>query len=263
MGSAPVFVYPFHADRISSRREAMYLYRSGRDREATTAWDEHRWEKLMKEQEQKAEEYLALLEKYAGHPRREEMVVQEVSWPHPCLLEESSSVEAPAGTSSQWPDEDLRDAEPMDDDEDLPALREGLRCEKESWERLRDNPAYRRAHEFCCEIHQFLPDGKDGRKPPRPIVDLMSHAYGVSARLAGGLGGSDVHKDLGMTIAYLKRGLGEIHSCLGTLLQIEDDAILPQEHVVFLRNMALEVREELVTQLAVFRRRWRDRHGGR
>ena len=49
--------------------------------------------------------------------------------------------------------------------------------------------------------------------------------------------------------------------CLSALAEIEEKRLLNKDEVAYLRQLALEVREELVTQIAGFRDSWRERYG--
>src|SRR2546430_15767288 len=45
-------------------------------------WDEYDWERFLKQQDQKTEKYMELLEKYIDDPQRDEIVAREMGWCH-------------------------------------------------------------------------------------------------------------------------------------------------------------------------------------
>lgn len=220
----------------------------GKPKDQKPWWDEHRWERFMDEQEQKSEKYLKLLEKY-GDPDHKELLLEELN------------VAGAAGEAGET-DADQLEFFLVDDDfdDDSDISEEVLDRDNVNRSQLEANPAYRKAHQFCTEIHQRLRE-ENGEKSPRPIVDLLNHAYCIPAKIAGGMGGNNTADHLGMTIAYCKRGLQESHQCLSALAEIEEKRLLNKDEVAYLRQLALEVREELVTQIAGFRDSWRKRYG--
>lgn len=211
-------------------------------------WDEFRWEQLLTEREKRAEACLALLEKYASHPNREEIVANKIS----------ASPGCPADAQPSWDVSPIqhKDSPQVHDIRSSPGPGDAvLQTEKENWERVRQNAAYRAAHGFCCEIHEFLPESDAGAPPPRPIIALLGHAYNVPAKIAGGLAGSNMGEVPDMTIAYYKRALAELNMCLACLRSIENQALLPLQTVHYLQHIALKVREVVLGQVAGLRAR--------
>jgi len=225
-------------------------------------WDEYRWERFKNHQDQKAERFIRLLDKYAGHPDREELVVRELELSVEACDDEVSLSGGAPGPDGLIPLSDA--ADDIDDDgdpEEVDLLERPFPATDEMWSQVRRNAAYQKAHDFCREIHRHIPEEQFGNAPDQGIIRFMSHAYGVTAKLAGGLGGSNMGEDLGMSIAYCKRALNEAHRCLEALSGLERDGSLPQDKVDYLRKRALLVREEVVTQISSFRRLWRTRYG--
>lgn len=237
---------------------------SNKRRRDQATWDEHQWDQFIQEQDRRAEKSLRLLQKYSSHPNSGVLNPPGLETGLPSFqsatlptAETSADKEAPFPISAMAGELFDGDREEVSE---LDAPSASFPGDGEDWALLRQNPAYCKAHRFCREIHQYLPEEKEGEPPQQPIIDLMSHAYGITAKLAGGLGGSNMGEDLGMSIAYCKRCLREVQLCLKALRKIEDDKILPREHLSYLRQMTLEVREEVVSQIAVFRKLWRDRY---
>ena len=231
-------------------------------------WDEYRWERFKNEQDRKAARFVRLLDKYAGHPDREELVVRELELSiEACDDEAALGGDDALGGEAPGPDGLIsfpKAADEIDDDgdpEEAEPLERPSPTTDEMWSQVRRNAAYQKAHDFCRDIHRHIPEEQFGNAPDQGIISFMSHAYGVSAKLAGGLGGSNMGEDLGMSIAYCKRALKEAHRCLEALGRLERDEGLPQDKVDYLRKRALEVREEVVTQISSFRRLWRARYG--
>ncbi|MBI2191636.1 MAG: hypothetical protein HYU36_06610 [Planctomycetes bacterium] len=234
-----------------------------RRRKEDATWDEHQWEQFMKDQDRRTEMSLRLMEKYAavkdaGTAKSHGIgALEDVRGePGGALPQTNGARKSGAGdTELDWPDWNREGTL------DLTGLVARSLGDRGSWALVRRHPAYRKAHHFCREIHRHLPEERDGESTPQPVIDLLGHAYGMTAKLAGGLGGSNMGEDLGMSIAYCKRCLGEVQSCLEALRRIEENGILGRAQLALLRQMALDVREELVSQIGLFRKLWRARYG--
>ena len=44
------------------------------------AWDEYQWERFLQEQDRNTEKYFGLLEKFANHPERDDLIAREMGW---------------------------------------------------------------------------------------------------------------------------------------------------------------------------------------
>ncbi|PYK84988.1 MAG: hypothetical protein DME41_00670 [Verrucomicrobia bacterium] len=43
-------------------------------------WDEYDWERFLRQQDQRTEKYMELLEKYIDDPQRDEIIAREMGW---------------------------------------------------------------------------------------------------------------------------------------------------------------------------------------
>ena len=53
---------------------------AGYDPESERAWDEHDWERFLRQQDSKTEKYMELLEKYLDDPQRDQIIAREMGW---------------------------------------------------------------------------------------------------------------------------------------------------------------------------------------
>ena len=53
---------------------------AGYEGESERMWDEYDWERFLREQDQKTEKYMQLLEKYLDDPQRDEIIAREMGW---------------------------------------------------------------------------------------------------------------------------------------------------------------------------------------
>jgi hypothetical protein len=86
------------------------------EREPDKTWDEYDWERFLRQQDQKTEKYMELLEKYLDHPRRDEIIAREMGWSD-VVGEKDWSDEVDALMDESWR---------TSDDEDEPAERSSV-----------------------------------------------------------------------------------------------------------------------------------------
>src|SRR5438270_11128778 len=53
---------------------------SGFGEEREGIWDEYDWERFLRQQDQRTEKYMELLEKYIDDPQRDEIIAREMGW---------------------------------------------------------------------------------------------------------------------------------------------------------------------------------------
>src|SRR5262249_16231681 len=146
-------------------------------------WDEYEWERFLRQQEDKAEKYMRLLEEYLDDPRRDEIIAREMGWTQ--LLD-----------GRDWsPD---FDALP---DEDVAAEDDPAVCgASSSAEIFEEHDLYRAAFALTIWIDHLF--DRNASLPNEPAaVKLATQAALANAKLAAALS-SDNLSEIGMTIAY-------------------------------------------------------------
>ena len=215
----------------------------GYEPEPERAWDEHDWERFLRQQDNKTEKYMELLEKYLDHPDRDQIIAREMGWTQ--LLEGkdwSEEVDALLG------EEELEaeiSAEPQN---------EGSRPDS-----FEDHTLYRSAFALTVWIDQLFDDNPSLQNEPS-AVKLATHSALASAKLAAALSEDDLD-EIGMTIAYLKRALKAITVSMEAAGQLlSDKLILPRDHGV-LKQRLFQVRDGIIALMGAYRVEWRRRFG--
>lgn len=208
-------------------------------------WDEYDWERFLKDQDQKAQRYLDLLERYSDHPRRDEIVAEEMGW----LEFVSEDIQVWMSDSSQEQEED-------GEEESARGNRDGREGEEE--DAFEGHPLYRRVLELTVWLDEvFARKGDVFAEHPAAMV-LSDQICELGAKLAAALSDSD-GDEIGMTIAYLKRALHATHRCLEAVLQLHKERLLGRMRVLRLRGFLFEVRDGIVGLMGENRMEWRRR----
>src|SRR5438067_9286492 len=154
-------------------------------------WDEYDWERFLKQQDQRTEKYMELLERYIDDPQRDEIIAREMGWTQ-VLGNGDWSAEVDALLDEDW--------RLQSDDAST--------AEQKLSESFEDNILYRAAFGLTVWIDKLFDQNASLQNEPAAIK-LATHAALASAKLAAALSDDDVD-ELGMTIAYLKRALKAI-----------------------------------------------------
>ena len=215
------------------------------DHHSDKGWDEYAWERFLQEQEIRTEKYMELLEKYLDHPERDEIIAREMEWPHP-------------GEGKDWEDE--VDAQFHEDIAGLEDELDGEDLEDVSSTDFETNPLYRMALSFSIELAGLLAGLPDNVLDHPASVMLQSQSTMIAAKLAAALNDDDI-EELGMNIAYLKRGLSAANDCLGSLSQLWQGEMLEQLRYETVRARIFEIRDGIVGTMGEYRAEFRKRHG--
>lgn len=205
-------------------------------------WDEYDWERFLRQQEQRTEKYMELLEKYMDDPRRDEIIAREMGWPH--LVDEETR---------EWEDE-----------VDAQFEREVAEFEKanESPEHamfaFQRHPLYQQTVAFTMELDEVFDSTPEGTQEHPATITLHSQVTLAAAKLAAALNDDDA-AELGMTIAYLKRALHAINTALEAVAQLHDKQLLDEGFSERLRCRLFSIRDGVVSQMGSCRAELRKR----
>jgi len=205
-------------------------------------WDEYDWERFLREQDQKTEKYMQLLEKYLDDPQRDEIIAREMGWTQ--LLDAKDwSAEVDA----------LLDEDPEEDDDLEPD--QGAK----SVETFEEHSLYRAAFALTIWIDQLF-DQKPLLQNEPAAIKLATHSALASAKLAAALSGDDVD-EIGMTIAYLKRALKAITISMDAAAQLLSEKLITRAQHSVLQQRLFQVRDGIITLMGEYRSEWRRRFG--
>ncbi|MFQ3577613.1 MAG: hypothetical protein SNJ52_01195 [Verrucomicrobiia bacterium] len=234
--------------------------------ESEQVWDEYDWERFLKDQERRAEQYMELVERLGDAPDRDEQIAKEMGWASAERGDEDDEDEdnylvsgkdfgAHDHEGEQW---DLEEIEECDDD---PLYLEMEQAdEEETIDDFQEHPLYREAFDLAIWIDQLLDSEQTGLENPAAI-DLCTQAAIASSKLAAGLCGEE-SEELGMSIAYLKRALHALNLLLMAADQLAKAGKIPRQARDSIRSRAFSVRDGIVQMIGNLRSEFRRRYPG-
>src|SRR5438046_7812681 len=186
-------------------------------------WDEYDWERFLKQQDQRTEKYMELLERYIDDPQRDEIIAREMGWTQ-ILGDGDWSAEVDALLDEDWR---LQNDETSGGTDQKPG---------ESFE---DNILYRAAFGLTVWIDKLFDQNASLQNEPAAIK-LATNGTLASARRAAGLSDDDVD-ELGMTIAYLKRALKAITVSLDSAAKLLSEKLIAARQYSVLQQRLFQV----------------------
>lgn len=211
-------------------------------------WNEHDYERFMRECDARTDKYLELLEKYGESDEAEAKIAKEMGW------------DSEADEDSPWEvdeinrvcEEVLNEPEPEPD-----PLTEG-----KDWIRTADgdivHPLQHRCFESAMKFWHACDELGADKSHDGSLNQFIFEFQTTGAKLAGALAGvarGNAPEDGALTVAYLKRALDHLHQSQAGLEAVALKQLLPGELVVEARRELLEIRQEIVDLMNEFRDR--------
>ncbi len=210
------------------------------DFETPEIWDEYQWESFLQQQDRNTEKYFGLLEKFIDHPDRDQMIAREMGWE---VLDEEDEC-AWEDFVGQICEEEQAEADESDEDE---------------FDAFARSPIYQDTLRLHSWINKWL--DRDGSLKDHPeAIRLATRSAICGAKLAAALCG-DEHTELGMTIAYLKRGLKAANDALDASAKLAAEGRITPRQRGYLNRLLFRVRNRIVDFMSDYRAEWRKRYG--
>ncbi len=207
-------------------------------------WDEYDWERFLQQQDRKTDEYLRLLETYADHPDRDAIIAKEMGWDD---LEDDSG--------HDWGDEldEIFSEEVAEADDAEPGKTPDLLVNRER------HPLASDAFNLTLQVSKWI-----GTEPHSPAGDaaasqLFAGVSNCGAKLSAALG--DDYDEIGMTLAYLKRGLKSIMGGLEAIEPCRKSGLINAAQAAELQKRIFVVRGGIIEIMGNLRGEFRRRHG--
>ncbi|MDX2079546.1 MAG: hypothetical protein SFU53_02055 [Terrimicrobiaceae bacterium] len=200
-------------------------------------WDEYDWERFLQQQDRNTEKYFSLLEKYMDHPNRDELIANEMGWDESADEPEFEEVAGLLCEQEDAPDEE----------------------EDNTFDEFARSPIYKDTLRLHRWINSWIEQNEALRENP-DAIELASRSAVCGAKLAAALCG-DESAELGMTIAYLKRGLKAANDALNAASRLAAAGHLTGRQPATVRRMIFRIRDRVVTLMSDYRAEWRKRHG--
>jgi hypothetical protein len=218
------------------------------DFETPEVWDEYQWERFLQQQDRNTEKYFGLLEKYLDHPDRDKIIAQEMGWE---AFDEDQDAVWDEVAENLCEEELAMEEETEEDDDESGG--------DDDFEEFARSPIYQDTLKLHTWINAWL-DRDIILKDHPEAIRLATRSAVCGAKLAAALCGDD-QTELGMTIAYLKRGLKAANDALEAAAHlVEEDRMTLRQHKT-LTKLLFRVRDRIVDLMSAYRAEWRKRYG--
>jgi hypothetical protein len=202
-------------------------------------WDEHDYEKLMKESDARTDKYMELLDKYGDSDEAEEKIAREMGW-LPELTPEEAEEENRRIEEMNRACEEALNAPPPEPE----PHREGI-----DWIRTGDgdlcHPLQHRCSESAMKYWKQADELGLEKCADKDLWQFIFEFQTTGAKLAGALNGIAEGREFGdaaFTVACLKRALDHLHKSQAGLEAVAPKQILPEKMIAGARQELFEIR---------------------
>ena len=224
--------------------------RSQKDPEAE--WNEHDYEKFLKESDARTDKYMELQEKYGDSDEAEAKIAKEMGWDRELTEAEAEEERRHVEEMNRACEEAMDEPEPEPD----PA-REGI-----DWMRTEDgdlrHPLQHRCFESSMKFWKQTDKLALKKSEDDDLQEFIFEFQTTGAKLAGALNGiarGSGYRDAAFTVAYLKRALDHLHQSQAGLEAVAPKKLLPEKMVTEARKELFEIREGILKLMDEFRGR--------
>ena len=239
------------ADFMSKLTEAVEKHKRGQ-KDPEAEWDEHDYEKFMKECDARTDKYLELLEKYGDSDEAEAKIAKEMGWVREMTEEEAEAERQRIEEINRACEESLHEPPPEPDPH-----REGI-----DWIRTADgdlrHPLQHRCFESAMKFWHECDELGFEQSEDEDLHQFIFEFQTTGAKLAGALNGlaeGHGYTDNSFTVAYLKRALDHLHKSQAGLEAVAPKKLLPEKMVSEARKELFEIREGILKLMDEFRGR--------
>ena len=238
-------------DFMGKLTEAIEQHQRGR-KDPDAEWDEHDYEKFLKESDARTDKYLELREKYGDSEEAEEKIAKEMGWLQELTPEEAEIERQRIEEMNRACEEALNKPEAEPDPH-----REGI-----DWIRTKDgdlrHPLQHRCFESSLKFSKRVDKLGMKKSGDADLQEFIFEFHTTGAKLAGALSG--IAQDRGVTdpaftVAYLKRALDHLHKSQAGLEAVVPKGILPAQLIADARQELFEIREGILRLMDEFRGR--------
>jgi len=215
-------------------------------------WNEHDYEKLLKESDARTDKYMELLEKYGDSDEAEEKIAEEMGWLRELTLEEAEVENRRIEEMNRACEEALNEPPPEPDPH-----REGI-----DWIRTEDgdlaHPLQHRCSESAMKYWKLADEHSFEKLSDKDLDQFIFEFQTTGAKLAGALNGIAEGREFGdaaFTVACLKRALDHLHKSQSGLEAVALKKILPEKMTAEARQELFEIREGILKLMDEFRGR--------
>jgi hypothetical protein len=215
-------------------------------------WDEHDYEKFLKESDARTDKYMELQEKYGDSPEAEKQIAREMGWLRELTAEEAEE-------ERQWIEEMNRACEEaMNEPPPKPEPhREGIDWIRDKHGRIH-HPLQHRCFESAMKYLKQAEKLGLKKSEDEDLQEFIFEFQTTGAKLAGALNG--IAQDRGLadpafTVACLKRALNHLHKSQAGLQAVAPKKLLPEKMISEAWKELFEIREGILKLMDEFRGR--------
>jgi hypothetical protein len=215
-------------------------------------WDEHDYEKFLKESDARTDKYMELLEKFGDSDEAEEKIAKEMGWLKELTPEEAEEESRRIEEMNRACEEALNEPPPEPDPH-----REGI-----DWIRTKDgdlvHPLQHRCFESALKYWKQTDELGLEKCEDKDLGDFIFEFQTTGAKLAGALSGIADGRgvsDNAFTVACLKRALSHLHKSQAGLEAVAPKMLLPAGLIDSARKELFEIREGILNLMTELRRR--------
>lgn len=238
-------------DFMRKATEAIEQHRRGR-KDPEAEWDEHDYEKFMKECDARTDKYMELLEKYGDSPEAEARIAKEMGWLREMTEEEAEEERRRIEEMNRACEEALNEPPPEPEPH-----REGI-----DWIRTADgdlrHPLQHRCFESALTVWHECDELGLAESEDKDLQQFIFEFQTTGVKLGGALDGiarGEGFSDPAFTVAYLKRALNHLHQAQAGLEAVAPKKLLPERIVSRARRELFEIREGILRLMDDFRGR--------
>jgi hypothetical protein len=215
-------------------------------------WNEHDYEKFLKESDARTTKYMELLDKYGDSDEAEAKIAEEMGWNQELTEEQAEEERMRIEEINAACEAALNEPEPEPD----PA-REGI-----DWIRTEDgdirHPLQHRCFESAMKFWHLVDKMEASIAEDDAVVQFVTEFQITGAKLAGALNGVAEDRgtaEAGFTVACLKRALNHLHQSQAGLEAAAGRSLLPEPLVTEARPELFAIREGILRLMDEFRGR--------
>ena len=216
------------------------------------SWDEHDYEKFLRECDARTDKYMELLDKYGDSDEAEAQIAKEMGWERELTPEEAEEESRRIEEMNAASAEALNEPEPEPDPH-----REGI-----DWIRAENgelcHPLQHRCSESAVKFWRLADQLGLDKIEDKDLEQFIGEFQTTGAKLAGALDGiarGEGFADSAFTVAYLKRALDHLHKSQAGLEAVAPKKLLPETMVAEARKELFDLREGILRLMDEFRGR--------
>jgi hypothetical protein len=217
-------------------------------------WDEHDYEKFLKESDARTDKYMELLDKYGDSDEAEAKIAKEMGWDtSEEMTEEEAEEERRRIEEINAACEAALHEPPPEPDPHREGI-DWIRTENGDLRHPLQHRCFESAMKFWHQAEKLGFEKVDDQDLNQFIFEFQTTGVKLAGALDGFAQGQGCRDD-SFTVAYLKRALDHLHKAQAGLEAVAPKKVIPETMVAEARKELFEVREGILRLMDEFRGR--------